>query len=53
MYTMDLTGKHPNYAETNRVFRVFKYGQLINFEATVFLESIEVFDKETLQKYLA
>ena len=44
MYTMDLTGKHPNYAETNRVFRVFKYGQLINFEATVFLESIEVFD---------
>ena len=40
---MDLTGKHQNYAESNRVWRVFKYNQLINFEATVFAESLKIY----------
>lgn len=40
---MDLTGANQNYAVTNRVWRVFKYGQLINFDAEVFADSIEMY----------
>lgn len=40
---MDLTGAHKNYAEANRVWRIFKYDQLVDFEATVFAESLEVY----------
>lgn len=41
--TMDLTGTLANYSESNRVFRIFKYNQLVDFETTVFTNSIHVF----------
>lgn len=41
--TMDLTGTLANYAEGNRIFRIFKYGQIVNFDTTVFLDSIHVY----------
>lgn len=41
--TMDLTGTLANYSESNRVFRIFKYNQLVDFETTVFTDSIHVF----------
>ena len=41
--TMDLTGTLANYSESNRVFRIFKYNQLVDFETTVFTNSIHVY----------
>ena len=41
--TMDLTAQDSNYLESGRVFRVFKYGQYIDFGVTVFQESLHVY----------
>lgn len=41
--TMDLTGTLANYTESDRVFRIFKYEQLVDFETTVFADSIHVY----------
>lgn len=41
--TMDLTGLHENYAESGKVFRIFKDGQYINFETPIFKESLKVY----------
>lgn len=41
--TMDLTGQHANYADSGKVFRIYKYGQNVDFEATVFKESLKVY----------
>lgn len=40
---MDLTGSLANYAESDRVFRIFRYEQYVDFEATVFSESLHVY----------
>ena len=40
---MDLTASLENYAESDKVFRVFKYGQYINFETPVFTDSLVVY----------
>lgn len=39
---MDLSGSLETYKETGKIYRIFKYGQNIDFEATVFKESISV-----------
>lgn len=41
--TMDLTGSLENFAESNRIFRIFKYGQQIDFGTTVFADSVKVY----------
>lgn len=41
--TMDLTGTDSYYKESGRIFRVFKYGQYVDFETTVFAESVKVY----------
>lgn len=41
--TMDLTGADTLYQESGRVFRVFKYGQYVDFETTVFADSVKVY----------
>lgn len=41
--TMDLTGSLSNYAESNKIYRIFKYGQIVDFDATVFADSIHVY----------
>ena len=41
--TMDLTGSKGDYAESDRIFRIFKYGQLVDFETTVFADSVHVY----------
>ena len=41
--TMDLTGSLATYAESNRIYRIFKYDQIVDFQATVFLNSIHVY----------
>ena len=40
---MDLTGSLDTYKETDRVFRIFKYGQYVDFEATIFKNSLKVY----------
>lgn len=40
---MDLTGALSNYAESNKIYRIFKYGQMVDFGATVFADSIHVY----------
>lgn len=39
---MDLTGENETYRESNRVFKIVKYGQIINFETPVFADSVVV-----------
>ncbi len=39
---MDITGKNETYRDSNAVFKIVKYGQLINFETPVFAESLVV-----------
>ena len=41
--TMDLTGSLSNYAESSKIYRIFKYGQIVDFGATVFVDSIHVY----------
>ena len=41
--TMDLTASDSNYLESGRVFRIFKYGQYVDFGVTVFAESLKVY----------
>ena len=41
--SMDLSGSLPNYSESDRVFRIFKYGQYIDFETTIFKDSLKVY----------
>ena len=41
--TMDLTGSLENYAVANRVFKISKYGQYIDFNAPVFADSVKVY----------
>ena len=41
--TMDLTGSLSNYAESNKIYRIFKYGQIVDFDTTVFVDSIHVY----------
>ena len=40
---MDLSGSLDSYKETGRVFKIFKYGQSIDFETAVFKESLQVY----------
>ncbi len=40
---MDLTGTQQEFACTNEIYRVFKYGQVIDFETPVFLDTIKVY----------
>lgn len=40
---MDLSGSNENYFEDNRIFKVFKLGQVIDFGVTVFANSIHVY----------
>lgn len=40
---MDLTGTLANYAVSDRLFRIFKYEQYVDLEATVFSESLHVY----------
>lgn len=42
-FTMDLTASDPYYQESGRIFRVFKYGQYVDFETPVFAESVKVY----------
>lgn len=39
---MDLTGSLETYKESGKIFRIFKYGQNVDFEAAVFKDSISV-----------
>lgn len=39
---MDLTGTDEAYRESNRVFKIVKYGQIVNFETPVFANSVVV-----------
>lgn len=41
--TMDLTAQHANYAESNRVFRIFKYGQYVDFETPIHKGSLKIY----------
>lgn len=41
--SMDLSGSLPTYSESDRVFRIFKYGQYVDFETTIFKESLKVY----------
>ena len=41
--TMDLTGADSTYAESGQVFRIYKYGQYIDFGTTVFKSSLKVY----------
>lgn len=41
--TMDLTGEHRNYAVDNRVFRIFKTDQYVDFGTVVFKDSLKVY----------
>lgn len=40
---MDTTGTNETYRESNLVFNIVKYGQIVNFETTVFADSVEVY----------
>lgn len=40
--TMDLTGLNPNYTEENKIFRISKVNQLIDFETTIHRSSLKV-----------
>lgn len=39
---MDLSGSLETYRETGKVFRIFKYGQNIDFESTIFKDTLDV-----------
>lgn len=39
---MDLTGKDKNFSVSNRIFRIFKHGQYVNFETPIFKNSLKV-----------
>ena len=41
--TMDLTGQHKAYASSDHVFRIYKLGQYVDFEAIAFAESLKVY----------
>jgi hypothetical protein len=40
---MDLTASLQTFKESGRVFKIFKYGQLVNFETPVFKETLKVY----------
>lgn len=40
---MDLTGLNANYAMRDRVFRIFKYGQLVSLDQPIFVDSLKVY----------
>lgn len=40
---MDLTGLHASYAMRDRVYRIFKYGQLVDLESVIFKDTLKVY----------
>lgn len=40
---IDLTGTNENFLVSNRIFKVFRYGQVIDFGAPVYADSIKVY----------
>lgn len=41
--TLDLTGSLANYAVNDRIYRIFRYEQFVDFKAVVFADSIRVY----------
>lgn len=41
--SMDLTGSLDSFKETDKVFKIFKYGQRVDFDTVVFKESLAVY----------
>lgn len=41
--TMDLTGTLSNYADADKVFKIFKYDQYVDIEAVIFSDTLKVY----------